>query len=327
MSVADKGSYFSRFFVKFVEIVAAAAATAVSGYLVAHLSGYFPAQLSSFFPAQTQSPAPAAVQTAPRESSVSKAMPASSPAQPVPAISADTVEQRPAPQQDAGASSAQSAKKSAKAARKQGKGDANKADTTAATTTESKPRGGEDEESVAARVRAALANVDANRSAPAEASPRKADMPGPAATGVPPRPADVSPAAPSVAAPPRAVDVAPQPVPQAALASPPAQAAPVPPAAVQPAPLQAAPLQVAPLQAAPLQVAPVPPAPVQPDPLNAVEIKSRPVATVDTAPAPEPAPPPAEERGVLSALKHMLPDFRRPSTTGEAPRPPAPIGE
>ena len=80
MSVADKGSYFSRFFVKVVEIVAAAAATAVSGYLVAHLSGYFPAQLSSFFPSQTQWPTPAAVQTAPRESSVSKAAPASSPA-------------------------------------------------------------------------------------------------------------------------------------------------------------------------------------------------------------------------------------------------------
>jgi hypothetical protein len=301
--VADKGSYFSRFFVKVVEIIAAAAATAVSGYLVAHLSGYFPSQLSGFFPSQTQAPAPAAIQIAPRESSMSKAVPASSPAQSAPSVSADAIEQRPAPQQDAGASGAQSVKKSAKAlpGRKQGKGDANKADTTATatatTTTESKPRGGEDDESVEARVRAALANVDANRSAPADASTRKADMPGPAATSVPPRPVDVSPAAPSVAAPPRAVDLAPQPVPQASLQSPPVQAAPVPPALVQP------------------------------DPLNAVEIKSRPVATVDIAPAPEPSPPPAEERGVLSALKHMIPDFRRPSTTGEAPRPPAPVGE
>ena len=50
MSVADKGSYFSRFFVKVVEIVAAAVATAVSGYLVAHLSGYFPVAAQYFFP-------------------------------------------------------------------------------------------------------------------------------------------------------------------------------------------------------------------------------------------------------------------------------------
>jgi hypothetical protein len=315
MSVADKGSYFSRFFVKLVEIIAAAAATAVSGYLVAHLSGYFPAQLSSFFPTQTQSLAPAASQIAPRESSVSKVVPGGLPAQPAASVSADTAEQRPAPQLDAGASGAQSVKKSAKAApaRKHGKGDPNKADTTASatTTTESKPREGEDEESVEARVRAALANVDANRPASSEVPPRRGDMPGPAATGAPPRPADVSPGAPNVA-PPRAADPAPQPVPQASLQSPPLPPAPVQPAAVQPAPLQAA---------------PVPLAPAQPDPLNAVEIKSRPVATVDTAPAPEQPAPPPEERGVLSVLKHMLPDLRRPSAPSEAPRPPAAVGE
>ena len=32
-------SHFSRFFLKFVEIIAAGLATAVSGYLIAHLSG------------------------------------------------------------------------------------------------------------------------------------------------------------------------------------------------------------------------------------------------------------------------------------------------
>ncbi len=309
--MADKGSYFSRFFVKIVEIVAAAVATAVSGYLVAHLSGYFPSQLSGFLPSQTQSPVPATVSIAPRESSVAKTAPASSPAQPAPSVSADTAEQRPAPQQDAGASITQAVKKSAKAApaRKSGKGDANKADTTATATTtiESRPRGGEDEESVEARVRAALANVDANRPASAEVPPRKADMPGPAVTMAPARPADGSPAAPSVAAMPRAADLAPQPVPQASLASPavpsaPVQSATVPPAAGQPAPLQ-------------------------PDPLTAVEIKSRPVVTVDTTPAPEASPPPPEERSVLSVIKHMLPDFRRPSTTDEVPRPPAPVPE
>ena len=40
MPVAGEGSYFSRFMVKFVEIAAAGAATAVSGYLVAQVGGF-----------------------------------------------------------------------------------------------------------------------------------------------------------------------------------------------------------------------------------------------------------------------------------------------
>src|SRR5580704_16250016 len=49
-SVPGETSFISRFTLKFVEIVAAGVATAVSGYVVAHLSGFFPA------------PAPTAVQ-------------------------------------------------------------------------------------------------------------------------------------------------------------------------------------------------------------------------------------------------------------------------
>src|SRR5262249_61726954 len=37
---ADGVSHFSRFTVKFIEIVAAGMATAVSGYLIAHVSGF-----------------------------------------------------------------------------------------------------------------------------------------------------------------------------------------------------------------------------------------------------------------------------------------------
>jgi hypothetical protein len=76
-------------------------------------------------------------------------------------------------------------------------------------------------------------------------------------------------------------------------------------------------------------VAPVQPiAPQQqPDALTTVEIKSRPVATIDSAPAPEAAPQQQEDRGVLSVFKRILPDLRRPASTDEAPRPPAGVGE
>jgi hypothetical protein len=39
MPTLENVSYFSRFFLKFVEIITAGLATAVSGYLIAHLSG------------------------------------------------------------------------------------------------------------------------------------------------------------------------------------------------------------------------------------------------------------------------------------------------
>lgn len=313
--MAGKGSYFSRFFVKLMEIMVAAIATAVSGYLVAHLSGYLPPQLSGFLPSQIRGPVPAVVETAPNQSIAPKSIPV----QPVPAA-ADAGEQRAAPQQD---SSPPAGKKSAKVvpARKTAKSDANAienkprdgadkardgadtkpreaADAKSREGADSKAREAADKETVEAQVRAALANVDANR----PASQRPAEPPASAATITPP---------------PRVVDPgpqpAPQPAPQASLQPPSGQTAPpIPPAAV-PAPVQAAPVQ---------------PAPAQPDSLTSVEIKSRPVATVDeTAPLPEQPAAPHEERGLLSAIKHMLPDLRRPTPTGEVPRPPAPVGD
>jgi hypothetical protein len=324
--VAGKGSYFSRFFVKLMEIMVAAIATAVSGYLVAHLSGYLPPQLSGFLPSQMRGPVPAVVETAPNQSTAPKSLPV----QPVPAA-ADAGEQRAAPQQD---SSPPAGKKSAKTvpARKSAKSEANAienkprdggdskareaaeskareaAESKAREAAESKAREAAEKESVEAQVRAALANVDANRPTPA-AAPRPADLPGPGTTAALPRPVDASPAPPASAAP--------QPAPQASLQPPSSPAAPpIPPAAVQ-APVQA-----------PIQAAPVQPAAAQPDPLSSVEIKSRPVATVDeTAPSSEQPAPPPEERGFLSAIKHILPDLRRPTPTGEPPRPPAPVGD
>jgi hypothetical protein len=38
-------------------------------------------------------------------------------------------------------------------------------------------------------------------------------------------------------------------------------------------------------------------------------------------------PPPPEERGVFQTLKHILPDFSRPASHDETPRPPAAVGE
>jgi len=347
--VAEKGSFISRFFYKLLEILGAAVATAVSGYLVAHLGG--------FLPSQTHAPTPPAVAVAPSERPVPKSVPAnalaSQPATPPQATqsvaapaSPDADRRTGQPQQEATGSAGQPVRKTAKAPpaqpqpRKPGKPETATAATEASrpreTTeakpretaeakpreaAEAKPREAEDKESVEARVRAALANVDANRPAPADVPPRRGDSQGPAAQ---PRPAETSPNT-TAAIPPRPLDLPPASVGPARSADvgSPAQQPTAQPAAIQsPAP------QTAPTPAAPLQVAPVQSTPSQqPDALTTVEIKSRPVATIDPATAPEAAPQQQEERGVLSVFKRILPDLRRPASTDEAPRPPASVGE
>src|SRR5260370_6861370 len=82
-------SSFSRFFVKFVEIVAAGLASAVSAYLLAHFGGLL---LSSSTPASA--PAPTAVQLGPTASEVAKSL-RPQPTPPVAAAPAN--EHRPAP--------------------------------------------------------------------------------------------------------------------------------------------------------------------------------------------------------------------------------------
>src|SRR5215831_19118007 len=94
-------SYFSRFFVKFVEVTAAGLATAISAYLLAHFGGFL---LSS--PTPASAPAPTAVQVGPTASEVAE----SRRAKPTPPVAAAAVnEQRPAPQQDTDAPVAQPA--------------------------------------------------------------------------------------------------------------------------------------------------------------------------------------------------------------------------
>jgi hypothetical protein len=344
-SVADKASYLSRFLYKLLEIMGAAVATAVSGYLVAHLGG--------FLPPRTQAPTPPAVAVAPSERAVPKTVPANAPAsQPAApqttqsAAAPETGEQRTTqPQPDTTGSAAQGARKTANAnikttpapattpaptqatasARKRGKSDKSETAVTDASrprdATDLKPRDGEDEASVEARVRAALANVDANRPAPADMPPRRGDSQGAAGQA---RPAESSPGTTAAAIPARPVE---QPTasaggagqPRSADLGSPVQQPVILPTATQPPAAQ-------PAAPGPLQVVPTQPPPAQQaDPLTTVEIKSRPVANIEAMPAAE--PPPQEERGVLSAIKHILPDFRRPASADEVPRPPAPVGE
>jgi hypothetical protein len=252
MSVSEEVSYFSRFFAKFAEIIAVGLATAVSGYLIAHLGGLF------------SSPAPGTIQIAPSASEVSLKLPA----QPAPPVSAEANEQRLA------APPAQPVRRTVNVTKTVSPPKHRKSDT---SVTESKPR---DEKSVEAQVRAALANIDANRPAPADVPPHQVDvLPRPAAVGAQPRPVDGPPGAGTVAVVPRAAD--------------------------EPRPVQQA--------------------PIQSNPLTAVEIKSRPVATVEALPAPQPARPAEEDKG-FSVPEQIIP-YPPPEPSREVPRPLMPVGQ
>jgi hypothetical protein len=145
MSVPDDHSYFSRFLLKFVEIIAAGLATAASGYLIAHLSG----ALSSPAPA----PAAAVIQVIPSTSTVSGSLPA----QPIPPpISANINEQRLSPQEVNAPRVAQPARKTVNTTKAE---PPRKHSDSATNATEST----RDRESFVARVQAALANANANR--------------------------------------------------------------------------------------------------------------------------------------------------------------------
>jgi hypothetical protein len=286
--VSGGSSYVSRFAVKFLEIMAAAVATAVSGYIVAHFTGYFPSSV----------PLPAAVQVTPSASSLS-VNPTVQPA--VPMQSATSAEaERPAPAQDAAPSPRARAAVTAAPAtspRKRAGPEANPA--------ESKPR---DAESVEARVRAALAKVDGTRpSPPVTPPPRQANV-SPAPVALIPPPASVPQPRPTdpttVAAVPHVAE--PQPAPQSQSA--------------QQAPGQQTPAQTAAMQKA----APIQPEPLS----TTVEIKSRPVASVGATPMPERAPVSEEEKGLLSALKKIPDLLRSDSPPAtEVPRPPMPVGD
>jgi hypothetical protein len=188
-------------------------------------------------------------------------------------------------------------------------------DTKPRDVTDTKPRSAED---IEAEVRAALAKADAAHPAKADAKPdaasRRPDNPLDTAPRVPtppvkPRLADVPTGA--VAAtprvdPPRTADLTSQPVPQQQAPQP------LPQPAVRPVAQPAA-------QQTPMQIAPV---------AAPVEIKSMPVAGLDSTPQPA-AQTDAQVRpddgGFFSAFKKLRDD--KPLPPDLAPRPPADVGQ
>ena len=286
--MAGPSSYFSRIVVKFVEIMAAAIATTVSGYLIAHFSGYLP----------SSAPWPAAVQVAPRASGVSVSQPAKPPgavqaavpAQPTaPVSAADADQPRPAPTQDATPS--QPARTTVTAAPTVSPRKRAVTDTSAA---EGKSR---DAESVEARVRAALAKVDSTRPAP---------------FAVPRRQADVSPGPPAVVPQPRPVDNAPGPV-----AAVPRPADPV---TVGTTPRAADPLLPPPAQQAPVQADPLTTVEIKSQPVASVD--------ASPSPPPEPPAEEEEKGlfSAIKKIPDLLRTDSRPPGA-EAPRPPMPVGD
>ena len=287
--MSGENSYFSRFFVKFVEVSAAGLASAICAYLLAHFGGLLPA------------PAPAtAVQVGP----VASETPESRRAQPSP-----SVEQRSAPQRDTDAAVAQPALKSMK----DGKGVPPRKRTKPDTSvTEKEPQ----QKSAEALARAALANVDANRPAPPDATvrpdltdtpadieSRRANVPQRQAVG-PPQP---------VAAPPRAggMEVAPHA------------------ADVQPQPVEISPATGGNLQPGARDVRPdrVPPVDIQSRPVAAVDSRSPRADPPREISAPEQPPTADQDKGVFPALKR-IPDLLRPdpAASTETLRPPMPVG-
>ncbi len=341
MSVAEKVSYFSRFAVKFVEIVAAGAATAVSGYLVAHFS--------ASWSTPSPPPPPASVQVAPSAIDTPKAASSTPRVQPMsaPSTAADAGSPRPAAQRDAVPPAKPTARATANAAptapgRKHPTTDAaateskapreaaeakprDTAETKPHETTESKPHETAetkppDWEAVEARIRAALAKADASRPAPPERPAQTAATAPAAVVGTAPKPAD----APVGPAP---LNTAPPGTPPAA-----ASAASTPPASTV---------------AAVPPAAEVPPQAVLSDPPTAVEIKSRPIAAIDASSSPEAAAPPTDPqqsrqesaqanapadpqtqvKGFFAAIKHLPDMLRTAAPAADPPRPPAPVGD
>jgi hypothetical protein len=301
MSRSDDVPYFSRFLTKFLEIFAAGLATAVSGYLIAHLAG----ALSSPTPA----PVGTAIQVAPNAGAVSSGPPVKSPPAPV---SADTSEQHAAPVQEAsapadarpaqGTEPAHADPAKAVVAPKHSETDKHletdkHSETTSAAASAAESKRDQQEnkraqDAVLARIRAALANNNAKRINPSDRPQPQGNGPRPTATigsqspSVDDRPAAAS----GTSASPNSAKAAPPPAQQ----------------------------QVQ----QPVQL-PVQQPPSEPTPLTTVEIPSRPVANVQTAPAS--APTSQDDTGMFSGLDRLRHDPLAASE--EAPRPPMPVGQ
>jgi hypothetical protein len=290
MSASDDVPYFSRFLVKFIEIFAAGFATAVSGYMIAHLAG----ALSS----PTPSAVGTAIQFAPGSGAVSSSPPAKLPAP----ASADANEQHPAPDQEPNAPVDQPVQgtepshgDAAKAVIVRKHTETNKhleadkhleAETSAAASVTESKRDQEEnrraQDAVLARIRAALANSNAKRTSPP-------DRPQPA--GIAPRAtAIIGSQTPPIGGPGAA----------SVTSASPNSANTLPPPTQQP---------------------PVSQPPTEPTPLATVEIPSRPLATVQTAPAPTSQ----NDSSMFPALDRLRHDPL--AASDDPPRPPMPVGQ
>jgi hypothetical protein len=320
--VPEKPSYFSRFAVKFAEILGAGIATAVSGYLVAHLGGYLSWPTKPPVPTvaieapvgggartpdrprdHATASAPAETRTAPDDRAKE---PARAAAKPVEISTPVTTAAVPADNDD---------KRSRGASRKP-TADAHAAKPTPHETAEAKAQ---PQEAVEDQVRAALANVDASRTPAPNTPTAPATTPAPQTAAIPQPPPIPAPS---------------NPAPSATTASTAATAAP--PLDIQNAAPVAATTPSAPLAvtASPQQTS------ADPGPLTTVEIKSRPVAGVgETSPGaqataeatnePDGTAKGETDKGFFSTIAH-LPEMLRANAhapAGDPPRPPMPVGE
>jgi hypothetical protein len=200
MSASDNTPYLSRFFLKFIEIIAAGLATAVTGYLIAHLSG----ALRSPSPAPTTtviqvSPSANTVSNLPSEPNTSSAstisntpsqpiapnanVPSSPAAQAIPPISGDANAQRLPSQQGVNAPFVPQPQRK-----------------TVSTTKPETANAARKQSSFASRVRAALTEAEAKH-ADAVSPPQGNATPAPAPAALTnPARAAVVPTAPSAAA-------------------------------------------------------------------------------------------------------------------------------
>jgi len=343
--VPDKPSYMSRFALKFVEILGAGLATAVSGYLVAHIGGYVSwptkaaapvaviealpsgsaktaerprSHATATAPAEVDAHAAAAHDDHAKEPAPAKAVEISVPATAAAASPADDEKHsRGASASHKTVSEVHPVKPAPRETTEAKARESTEAK--AHETAEAKTR---EEEAVEERVRAALANVDASRAPltppPLAASPmpQTPAIPQPQPLIAPTNPA-LTTSAPSTAVPPAAI----------------------PPAPPQPRDTQNAAPVGATAPSAPV-VAPTPAQQrVEPAPLTTVDIKSLPVAGVMETPPAEQASTQADnepdgktketDKGFFSAITH-LPDMLRANAHGpsnEPPRPPMPVGQ
>jgi hypothetical protein len=285
------GEFVSRFTTKFVEIVGAGIATAITGYLIAHVGGYFsqPAPSAPATPAVVHM-APAAVQMAPPAVAAANA-PAIAPVSIAP-VSIAPVSMNPAPQP--AAAKPEASPPAAQPAR-----------TATAPQGEPVPAAKPQSASIEAEVRAALAKVDALRRPARDARPRQVPAAPSTAAAVAP-PID----APTGAAAPRAAAAAPQPQ----------QAQP------QQAPVQQSAVQQAPVQQSPIQLAPPVPVEISSHPIASVDAAAAQPRVEAEA---QPQAQDSGDKDIFSVFKLNTERLRSsaPVPADQAPRPPLPVGQ